>query len=70
MFVLCAYIDIETNPELTIPVENIYIATDFKLVDVPFTSDFPVLLDQSDHFKVWYKPDNVFENYKGMKVMT
>ena len=34
-----------------------------------FTSDFPVLLDQSDHFKVWYKPDNIFENHKGTEML-
>lgn len=60
---------IESNPELALPVENMYIATDFTLVDVPFPSEFPMLVDQCDHYKLWYKPDNIYENYKGWEMM-
>ena len=62
---MCTCIGNEVNPELVLPNENIFIATEFKLVEDAIASEYPVMVDQCDHYKLWYKPDTVYESYKG-----
>lgn len=58
----------EVNAELALPTKNVYIATKFTLVEDILASEFPVMVDQSDHYRLWYKPDTIFESYKGNNV--
>lgn len=50
------------NPELHLPLPNIYIATDFCITeaDAP-DSEFPVLISKSPHSRVWYRKDKKFK---------
>uniref|UniRef100_A0A3B5A324 Nardilysin-like n=1 Tax=Stegastes partitus TaxID=144197 RepID=A0A3B5A324_9TELE len=54
--------DVELNPELHLPAENKFIATDFTLKpsDCPDT-EFPVRIVNSDRGCLWYKKDNKFK---------
>uniref|UniRef100_A0AAQ6ALG5 Nardilysin a (N-arginine dibasic convertase) n=1 Tax=Amphiprion ocellaris TaxID=80972 RepID=A0AAQ6ALG5_AMPOC len=53
--------NLELNPELHLPAENKFIATDFTLKpsDCP-DSEFPVRILNSDRGCLWYKKDNKF----------
>ncbi|XP_056131891.1 nardilysin b [Lampris incognitus] len=53
--------DFELHPELHLPAENKFIATDFtlKASDCPDT-EFPVMIVSSDRGSLWYKKDNKF----------
>uniref|UniRef100_A0A3Q1EBR3 Nardilysin convertase n=1 Tax=Acanthochromis polyacanthus TaxID=80966 RepID=A0A3Q1EBR3_9TELE len=54
--------NLELNPELHLPAENKFIATDFTLKpsDCP-DSEFPVRILNSDRGCLWYKKDNKFK---------
>uniref|UniRef100_A0A4W6D2M3 Nardilysin b (N-arginine dibasic convertase) n=1 Tax=Lates calcarifer TaxID=8187 RepID=A0A4W6D2M3_LATCA len=54
--------DFELNPELHLPAENKFIATDFtlKTSDCPDT-EFPVRIVNSERGCLWYKKDNKFK---------
>uniref|UniRef100_UPI003AABEDD2 nardilysin-like n=1 Tax=Centroberyx gerrardi TaxID=166262 RepID=UPI003AABEDD2 len=54
--------DFELNPELHLPAENKFIATDFtlKASDCPDT-EFPVRIVNSSRGCLWYKKDNKFK---------
>ncbi|KAM9849125.1 nardilysin b [Aulostomus maculatus] len=54
--------DFEVNPELHLPAENKFIATDFtlKTSDCPDT-EFPVRIINTDRGCLWYKKDNKFK---------
>ncbi|XP_048117608.1 nardilysin [Alosa alosa] len=54
--------DFELSPELHLPVENKFIATDFtlKTSDCPDT-EYPVRVVNSDRGCLWYKKDNKFK---------
>uniref|UniRef100_A0A8C4NUC0 Nardilysin n=1 Tax=Dicentrarchus labrax TaxID=13489 RepID=A0A8C4NUC0_DICLA len=54
--------DFELNPELHLPAENKFIATDFalKTADCP-DSEFPVRVVNTDRGCLWYKKDNKFK---------
>ncbi|XP_044217327.1 nardilysin-like [Thunnus albacares] len=54
--------DFEVNPELHLPAENKFIATDFtlKAFDSP-ESEFPVRIVNNDRGSLWYKKDNKFK---------
>ncbi|KAM9357889.1 nardilysin b [Symphorus nematophorus] len=54
--------DFELNPELHLPAENKFIATDFtlKTSDCP-DSEFPVRIVNSERGCLWYKKDNKFK---------
>nr|XP_046247004.1 nardilysin b [Scatophagus argus] len=54
--------DFELDPELHLPAENKFIATDFtlKTSDRP-DSEFPVRIVNSDRGCLWYKKDNKFK---------
>ncbi|KAM9365124.1 nardilysin b isoform 2-T3 [Pholidichthys leucotaenia] len=54
--------DFELNPDLHLPAENKFIATDFSLKtsDCPDT-DFPVRIVNSEYGCLWYKKDNKFK---------
>ncbi|XP_045906063.1 nardilysin-like [Micropterus dolomieu] len=54
--------DFELNPELHLPAENKYIASDFtlKTCDRP-DSEFPVRIVSSERGCLWYKKDNKFK---------
>uniref|UniRef100_A0A4W6D3G6 Nardilysin b (N-arginine dibasic convertase) n=1 Tax=Lates calcarifer TaxID=8187 RepID=A0A4W6D3G6_LATCA len=58
--------DFELNPELHLPAENKFIATDFtlKTSDCPDT-EFPVRIVNSERGCLWYKKDNKFKIPKG-----
>ncbi|XP_030289118.1 nardilysin-like [Sparus aurata] len=54
--------DFELNPDLHLPAENKFIATDFtlKTSDCP-DSEFPVRIVNTDRGCLWYKKDNKFK---------
>ncbi|XP_056234690.1 nardilysin b [Seriola aureovittata] len=54
--------DFELHPELHLPAENKYIATDFtlKVSDCPDT-EFPVRIVNNERGCLWYKKDNKFK---------
>ncbi|XP_076582903.1 nardilysin b [Chaetodon auriga] len=54
--------DFELNPELHLPAENKFIATDFtlKTSDCP-DSEFPVRIANTERGCLWYKKDNKFK---------
>ncbi|XP_041648302.1 nardilysin b [Cheilinus undulatus] len=54
--------DFELNPELHLPAENKFIATDFdlKMSDCPDT-EFPVRIVNNERGCLWYKKDNKFK---------
>ncbi|KAF0041617.1 hypothetical protein F2P81_005149 [Scophthalmus maximus] len=54
--------DFELNPELHLPAENKFIATDFtlKAADCP-DSEFPVRVVNNERGCLWYKKDNKFK---------
>uniref|UniRef100_A0A3Q3WJY6 Uncharacterized protein n=1 Tax=Mola mola TaxID=94237 RepID=A0A3Q3WJY6_MOLML len=54
--------DFQLHPDLHLPVENRFIATDFalKTSDCP-ESDFPVRIVNSERGCLWYKKDNKFK---------
>ncbi|XP_072244932.1 nardilysin-like [Leuresthes tenuis] len=54
--------DLELNPDLQLPAENKFIATDFtlKASDCPDT-EFPVRIVNSERGSLWYKKDNKFK---------
>ncbi|XP_077390047.1 nardilysin b isoform X2 [Festucalex cinctus] len=54
--------DFEVNPQLHLPAENKFIATDFSLrpSDCP-DSEFPVKILDDQHGCLWYKKDNKFK---------
>ncbi|XP_070816249.1 nardilysin b [Chaetodon trifascialis] len=54
--------DFELNPELHLPAENKFIATDFtlKTSDCP-DSEFPVRITNTERGCLWYKKDNKFK---------
>uniref|UniRef100_A0AAX7TMD8 Nardilysin convertase n=1 Tax=Astatotilapia calliptera TaxID=8154 RepID=A0AAX7TMD8_ASTCA len=58
--------DFELNPELHLPAENKFIATDFtlKTSDCPDT-EYPVRIVNSERGCLWYKKDNKFKIPKG-----
>uniref|UniRef100_A0A8D3DP67 Nardilysin-like n=1 Tax=Scophthalmus maximus TaxID=52904 RepID=A0A8D3DP67_SCOMX len=58
--------DFELNPELHLPAENKFIATDFtlKAADCP-DSEFPVRVVNNERGCLWYKKDNKFKIPKG-----
>ncbi|XP_043942822.1 nardilysin [Protopterus annectens] len=59
--------EFELNPELHLPAENKYIATNFtlKTSDCPDT-EYPVKIVNSKHGHLWYKKDNKFKIPKGL----
>ncbi|XP_035987656.1 nardilysin b [Fundulus heteroclitus] len=58
--------DLELNPDLHLPAENRFIATDFNLKtsDCPDT-EFPVRILDLEQGALWYKKDNKFKIPKG-----
>ncbi|XP_038153161.1 nardilysin b [Cyprinodon tularosa] len=58
--------DLDLNPDLHLPAENRFIATDFSLKtsDCPDT-EFPVRILNLDQGALWYKKDNKFKIPKG-----
>ncbi|KAM9762685.1 LOW QUALITY PROTEIN: nardilysin b [Menidia menidia] len=54
--------DFQLNPDLQLPAENRFIATDFtlKTADCPDT-EFPVRIVTSERGSLWYKKDNKFK---------
>lgn len=59
----------EDCPELQLPEVNDMIATEFDLLDlsktkIEYPKDEPQCIHQDDNVRLWYKPDNVFEQPK------
>lgn len=54
--------DFELNPDLHLPAENQFIATDFtlKMSDCP-DAEFPVRIVNNERGSLWYKKDNKFK---------
>jgi secreted Zn-dependent insulinase-like peptidase len=51
------------NPRLHLPRPNTFIPTDFDLIsdnDAPKTK-YPILIDETSYYKLWYKKDDIFD---------
>ncbi|XP_015254488.1 PREDICTED: nardilysin-like [Cyprinodon variegatus] len=58
--------DLDLNPDLHLPAENRFIATDFSLKTSDFPdTEFPVRILNLDQGALWYKKDNKFKIPKG-----
>ncbi|XP_031561140.1 nardilysin-like [Actinia tenebrosa] len=56
-----AWTNLQLNPELHIPTENIFIATDFEIKEKDVKSpEFPVVILDNDFGKVWHRKDDKF----------
>lgn len=52
------------DPRLELPLPNLFIPTDFSLLDVDSSVKFPTLVRRSSLSRLWYKPDPTFRTPK------